>query len=283
MHPSSWLPFCLSFCCVLGGNIPGSAEKDQLTPTIEARSTETTGAIRPTGSWDPAYFKEHGYSYWTEDNVFKVFTERYGHNGLDPVVHLYVDTEHKAVTIYEDNLRYESPSEDALEIQNIYSALCLRARSDPNAIQWIAIDVDDSTTRIMLRDHRQNNDLDQDDFFITPGQAGWETFSNNHYFQVAAKMIPEEQIDRIAVRTQQREVQVAGHPPVNVECMMFSFTDSFSKDDGASMDSIDDNLREIKIKNNLDAIVDHAEHALATTTKALLKAESNSDGTVSEA
>ncbi|PHH53437.1 hypothetical protein CFIMG_008213RA00001 [Ceratocystis fimbriata CBS 114723] len=282
MQPSSWLLFCLSFWCVQGGNIPGSADKDQFTPTIEARSTKTTRAIRPTSSWDPAYFKEHGYSFWTEDNVFKVFTERYGHNSLDPVVHLYVDTEHEAVTIYEDNLLDESTSEDTLKIQNIYRALCLKAEIEPTRMQWIALDVDDPTTSIMLRDHRQNNGLSQDDFYITPGQNGWKTFSNNHYFQAAAKMIPGGEIDRIAVRTQQREVQVAGHPPIDVECIMFSFKQPFLRNDGFSMDPIDKNLLEIEIKNNLDAIVESAEHAIATTTKALLEAES-SDETVTEA
>ncbi|PHH53400.1 hypothetical protein CFIMG_008212RA00001 [Ceratocystis fimbriata CBS 114723] len=256
MQPSSWLPFCSSLSCFQGGNKPGSADQ---ALAIEVRSTETTGAIMPTGSWDPSYFKEHGYSFWTEDNFFKVFTEHYGRNSLDPVVRLYIDPEHQAVTIFEDNLHDESPSTLTLEIQNIYRALCLKAEIDPNIIEWIAMD-----------GHRQNNGLGQDDFYITPGHADWETFSNGHHFQAAAKMIPGGEIDRIAVRSQQREAQVPGYVPINVECIMFSLKQPVSEDDDASMDSIGENLLEIKIKNNLDAIAGYAEHVIATNTKKAL-------------
>ncbi|KAL2885135.1 hypothetical protein HOO65_080085 [Ceratocystis lukuohia] len=283
MQPSSWLPFCLSFSCFQGGNKPGSTDKAQSTSTVDLSSTDIAGALMSMDSWDPGYFTEHGYSVWTEDSVFRVLSQHSDHNSLNLVVHLYVDTEHKAVTIYENNLPNESPSEDALEIQNIYRALCLRAKIDPNRIQWIAMDVSDWTTSIMLEEYRHNNGLGQDDFYITPGQADWERFSTDPHFQAAAKMIPKVEIDRIAVRSQQREAQVSGYLPFDVESMMFSFKQPVSEDDDASIDPIDQSLLEIKIKNNLDAIVHYAEHAIATTTKAFLEAESKSDEAVTEA
>ncbi|KAL1888055.1 hypothetical protein Cpir12675_006325 [Ceratocystis pirilliformis] len=196
-------------------------------------------------------------------------TERYGRNSLDPVVHLYIDMEHEAVTIYEDNLRSESPSRRALDIQNIYTALCLRAGIAPTRMQWIGMDVDDRATAIMLREHRVDNELGLDDFYITPGQAGWEAFSNNRYFQAAAKVIPQVEIDRIAVRRQQRGIQVPGYPPVDVQSITFSFKQPDSEDHDASIDRIDENLLEIKINNNLDSIVKSAQHAILVSSTTL--------------
>ncbi|KKF92806.1 hypothetical protein CFO_g4842 [Ceratocystis platani] len=182
----------------------------------------------------------------------------------------------------------QSTSTVDLSSTDIAGALMSMDSWDPgyfteHGYSWIAMDVSDWTTSIMLEEYRHNNGLGQDDFYITPGQADWERFSTDPHFQAAAKMIPKVEIDRIAVRSQQREAQVSGYLPIDVESMMFSFKQPVSEDDDASIDPIDQNLLEIKIKNNLDAIVHYAEHAIATTTKAFLEAESKSDEAVTEA
>ncbi|PHH53589.1 hypothetical protein CFIMG_005054RAa [Ceratocystis fimbriata CBS 114723] len=224
MLPHSWLPLCTSFSCFQGGNKHDS--------TVVSWSTDP---------WDSNYLTDRGYSLWTEDDEWKVFSHRFHYPNKYPVVQLSIDTDYQGVSICDDNLRDETPSGVNLEIQNIFAALSSRAGIDPNRMQWISIN--DAWATDTVRDYRQDHDLGPDDFYITPEQADWETFSNSHYFQAVSKMMPGVEIGRIDVRRQQIEVWHHGYPPIDVECMTFWFKQPVSEDDDASMDPIAKNLK----------------------------------------
>ncbi|PHH51488.1 hypothetical protein CFIMG_008668RA00001 [Ceratocystis fimbriata CBS 114723] len=253
-------PPCLLSHVLTGGNKP--------SPTAGLGSTQNTGTPMSTDLSSIGYFTDRGYSLWTGDNVFKVFTDRYSPSSLDPTVHLYVDTQNQAVTIYEDNLGRETRSKRTLKIENVYTALCSRAGISVDTIQWIAMDADDWDVGIMVRDYRQNNDLGLDDFHVTPEQEGWEAFSKTRYFQAAAKMKPEAQINRIDVKKQRRLPRNPGNTPLDVEYLMFSFQQPVSGDyvEDDSTDPTEKDLLEINIKENFDVIAKAAENAVISSS-----------------
>ncbi|KAL2890791.1 hypothetical protein HOO65_010149 [Ceratocystis lukuohia] len=78
MLPHSWLPFCTSFSCFQGGNKHDS--------TVVSWSTDP---------WDSNYLTDRGYSLWTEDDEWKVFSLRFHYLDKYPVVQLSIDTDYQ--------------------------------------------------------------------------------------------------------------------------------------------------------------------------------------------
>ncbi|KKF93915.1 hypothetical protein CFO_g3728 [Ceratocystis platani] len=143
------------------------------------------------------------------------------------------------------------------------------------------MDADDWDVGIMVRDYRQENGLGPDDFHVTPEQEGWEDFSKTRYFQAAAKMKPEAQINRIDVKKQKRLPRNPGNTPLDVEYLMFSFQQPVSGDyvEDDSTNSIEKDLLEINIKENFDAIAKAAETAMIASSTTRLESGPKSDET----
>ncbi|KKF93913.1 hypothetical protein CFO_g3726 [Ceratocystis platani] len=189
------------------------------------------------------------------------------------VFHAYLDKDHKAVTIYSNNLDQESASENNLAPFQIFRALCFQKSIHYKTMELVNMDVNDPTTRKFIRNYRKSNRLGSDrKIEVTPSHEDWKMFTSIFYYDHAVQMISWLEIDKITIEQQKREIQTPGHPSAAVEVMMFSFKQSVPEDKNIAIDPIDQHAAELAAEDNLKASIKSAEDVSGADFKTVLDA-----------
>ncbi|KAL1888054.1 hypothetical protein Cpir12675_006324 [Ceratocystis pirilliformis] len=263
MRIPSVASLCLSLSCFKSSS-----------PPSDAAGIENSLLTNPS---DPQYLLSHGYAVVEQQGVAKVYTTRYGltQETLYPVLHVFLDAQSQAVTIYRNNLHREESNESSLKLFEIYKALCYRQGIPYDSMQWISMDIEDPLTVATIQNYRQRRGVGKKDIGVTPGHTDWNTFSGNRYYEYAVQMIPEKEIDQIVVTRQERDIKHTIYPAVIAECIMFSLKHQALDDDSTTLDPTEEPPIEPTTKVSFNAAVEAAKDASEVDSKAFLEAGSD--------
>ncbi|PHH49260.1 hypothetical protein CFIMG_007849RA00001 [Ceratocystis fimbriata CBS 114723] len=169
-----------------------------------AGQPETTGIDSTnTDVVHSKYLESHGYSILkNRDGIYWIFSESYV--GVGAAVKISIDTEHKSVTILENNLDQGIVDVEKLKLPQIFRGLCIAKNLPCNEMTSIAMDIDEWFTHGSVKKHRQDNSLADQDFDIAPNQLGWEIFSKTSFYNDATKMFPGFEAEMITIKQQKR-------------------------------------------------------------------------------
>ncbi|KAL1892048.1 hypothetical protein Cpir12675_004699 [Ceratocystis pirilliformis] len=309
MRFSPMMCFCLSWSCLKSGiendesdelvapasiSASMSVEPTSILTSTSVESTSISASMsteptaisdpKPTNPADPYYLSKRGYGAWHLDGGgIKVYSERYGNAASSPVLHVYLDKDHKATTIYSNNLDKESASENNLAAFQIYRALCFQKNIHYNIMEWVGMDVHDAATLTFIRNYRKNKRLDSNgEIEVTPSHEDWKMFTSIFYYDYAVQMIPGVEIDKITINRQEREIRRFGHPSVVAEVMMFSFKQPVPEDKNIAIDPIDEHAAELSAEDNLKAAIKSAEDVSEADLKTVLDAIAADSGLSSD-
>ncbi|KAL1892047.1 hypothetical protein Cpir12675_004698 [Ceratocystis pirilliformis] len=135
------------------------------------------------------------------------------------------------------------------------------------------MDVKDYSINEATRFHRRHNRLtNKAQIRVTPQDKGWSTFSKMHYYETAAKMIPDKEIDRIIVEQREKETYGTDFQAVTIETLRFSFR-SPSQDGDTNVDPVGARAAKLIAEDDLEAVAEIVENAAVAHEKAILEGE----------
>ncbi|KAL1892043.1 hypothetical protein Cpir12675_004694 [Ceratocystis pirilliformis] len=253
---------CLPLQCFKGCvPSPSSTTSIQPTPTQRVQAPEPVKISTITDPTHPYFMISHSYSPWEiEKGGIMVFSNRYDETCKNPVVHLYIDTENRVTTIYNNNIRKEKLDGNNLPISELYKALCHRSKISHDTMQWIAMDIDNKLLNGAITEYRNSHSLVLGEINLTPSDEGWNMFADTQYYAWAAQMMHGVEIDRIVVSSQKRPIMGDISSLVSTEVIMFSFKKNAGKNKAAG-------------GSDLEAAAKSARDALALDLKALWDAQ----------
>ncbi|PHH51477.1 hypothetical protein CFIMG_008667RA00001 [Ceratocystis fimbriata CBS 114723] len=231
---------CLPLQCFKG---PSSTTTSiQPTQTARIQRPEPVRISTITDVTDAYFMVDHGYSPWSIDNGgIMVMSKRYDESCENPVIHLYIDTEHRVTTIYSNNLRSEKTDGNNLPISEIYKSLCHRTGITHSTMRWIAMDVDNDLLNSAITKYRETNSLVLGEISLTRDDGGWNTFADTKYYELAAQMMQGIEIDRIVISSQKRLMRDGtAYVLASTEVIMFSFKQNAVKNKAADNKNLED-------------------------------------------
>ncbi|PHH49865.1 hypothetical protein CFIMG_007602RA00001 [Ceratocystis fimbriata CBS 114723] len=234
-----------------------------LTIAVGAEQTAVSKLGSPAS---PFFLENNGY---TESDlhggIIGVYTERRAQNNEEPVLELYIDPETHVTTIFNNKLHFERSHSCNLQTYEIVQALWHERGINVKKMKWSAMSVDDSSTLKTIREYRESNGLGpRDDIKLVPTSQDWPIFAGTRYREMAYKMVPGAEIDRIIVKSQTSSDTDAsdGEAPAS-EMIMFSFTVPLNDNKAA----IDQSAAELAAEDDLNAGLQAAKNAMEAYVK----------------
>ncbi|KKF92255.1 hypothetical protein CFO_g5393 [Ceratocystis platani] len=122
--------------------------------------------------------------------------------------------------------------------------------------------IDHSPTLKTIREYRERNGLGpRDDINLVPTSQGWPIFTGTRYHEMAYKMVPGAEIDRIIVKSQTSlDTDVSDDEASAPEMIMFSFAIPLNANEAA----IDQHAAEPAAEDNLNSGLLTAKKAMRT-------------------
>ncbi|KAL2888951.1 hypothetical protein HOO65_030452 [Ceratocystis lukuohia] len=221
MKISSFLPFSLPFSCFRGCT-PTSVDTYQ---PAEANGLDAGQSFTPqTSAAIPYMVSSHVYQKSDSHGTGIIDeSELYIQDGRNLVIQLSIDAKEKVTTIYKNKLHNDEINAENIKLHELVQSLCIQWMIDFTIMEWAVMDVHEGATRKAIQDYRKGKELHPlDKIRITPDRPEWHIFSDTPHYKDAISMAPGE-IDRILIRSRERETGDPCQPLAYDEIIMFSY------------------------------------------------------------